>query len=63
MKDKYSILIHEDTSGKTYEYILRKNGEDILMGDGYETINDAKRELSLFRDCLNNVDLELDEEN
>jgi len=32
MKDKYSLYIHTDTSEETYEYILRKNGEDFLMG-------------------------------
>ena len=61
MQDKYSLYIHEDTSGETYEYILRKNGEDFLMGDGYETMNEIKEWLSELRAVLNSVDLTVDE--
>jgi len=60
MKDKYSLYIHTDASGETYEYILRKNNEDYLMGDGYESIEAVKKELAEWRDILNNVDLEID---
>lgn len=60
MEDKYSLYIDKDASGTTFEYILRKNGEDILMGDGYESENEVKAELALFRDALNAVDLEVD---
>jgi hypothetical protein len=61
MKDKYSLYIHTDTSEETYEYILRKNGEDFLMGDGYETMEEIKEWLKELRDILNGVDLTIDE--
>lgn len=60
MKDKYSLYIHTDNSGETYGYILRKNGEDVLMSDGYETMEEIKEWLKELRDILNGVDLTID---
>jgi len=58
VKDKYSMLIHLDASEKTYEYILRKNGEDFLMGDGYETMEEIHEFLNDLKNLLNNIELD-----
>lgn len=47
------LRIEKDTSGITYEYELTKDGKNILMGDGYSTIEEIKDFLRELKEAVN----------